>query len=275
MVSKHQDSYLKKYDEKSLDKIQSKVIFSDPAYLFIFKKTEKIIAALYLITNLISDTEPIKLQIRKLSIGLMSDVLSLKKTTVVQSRQTLINLMSSMSETISLLKIASTADHISSMNYSIIQKELVLLMDNLQNIHEEITANGSSVFPQDFFNVATPIGNSINNSGISSQVSSVSSPSNYPLAKLFPTKGHYRTSESVKDKQTQQVQKDNIKDIKNSRHDNIIRLLNDGKTLGIKDFAREIKDCSEKTIQRELISLVATGVLKKTGERRWSLYSLV
>jgi hypothetical protein len=36
-----------------------------------------------------------------------------------------------------------------------------------------------------------------------------------------------------------------------------------------------IKDCSEKTIQRELIVLVSEKVVKKEGERRWSVYSIV
>jgi len=31
---------------------------------------------------------------------------------------------------------------------------------------------------------------------------------------------------------------------------------------------------SEKTIQRELQALVATGAVKKEGERRWTRYSL-
>jgi len=44
--------------------------------------------------------------------------------------------------------------------------------------------------------------------------------------------------------------------------------------LTIKDFTKNIKDCSEKTIQRELLAMVAKGVLKKEGERRWSKYFL-
>jgi DeoR/GlpR family transcriptional regulator of sugar metabolism len=35
-----------------------------------------------------------------------------------------------------------------------------------------------------------------------------------------------------------------------------------------------IKDVSEKTIQRELISLIEAGIILKTGERRWSRYSI-
>ncbi len=42
----------------------------------------------------------------------------------------------------------------------------------------------------------------------------------------------------------------------------------------IKDIAAHIKDCSEKTIQRELNLLISEGTVRKEGERRWSRYSL-
>ena len=40
----------------------------------------------------------------------------------------------------------------------------------------------------------------------------------------------------------------------------------------IKDIIGKIKDISEKTLQRELSALVAKGVLKKIGDKRWSRY---
>ena len=61
---------------------------------------------------------------------------------------------------------------------------------------------------------------------------------------------------------------------KNERQDNILNILKNQSDLTIKDFSKIIKDCSEKTIQRELLELVQKGVIKKEGERRWSRYSL-
>jgi predicted HTH transcriptional regulator len=65
-----------------------------------------------------------------------------------------------------------------------------------------------------------------------------------------------------------------VKD-KSSRQDIILSMLKSGVKLTIKDFAQNIKDCSEKTIQRELLALVSKGMLKKEGERRWSKYFIV
>ena len=40
----------------------------------------------------------------------------------------------------------------------------------------------------------------------------------------------------------------------------------------IKDISSVVKDCSEKTIQRELSVLIEEGLIEKRGERRWSVY---
>jgi len=61
---------------------------------------------------------------------------------------------------------------------------------------------------------------------------------------------------------------------KNSRQSIIIGLLKRKKEIMIKDVSALISDCSEKTIQRELLSMVHSGLLHKIGEKRWSRYSL-
>lgn len=47
-----------------------------------------------------------------------------------------------------------------------------------------------------------------------------------------------------------------------------------GQAVSIRDISRVITDVSEKTIQRELGVLIDRGVIKKEGERRWSVYRL-
>ncbi len=61
---------------------------------------------------------------------------------------------------------------------------------------------------------------------------------------------------------------------KNDRQELIISTIGQKGELSIKDLEGVIKGCSEKTIQRELLSLVEQGVLVKSGERRWSRYAL-
>jgi len=60
-----------------------------------------------------------------------------------------------------------------------------------------------------------------------------------------------------------------------SRRELILDLIRKSGTITVKDASNLIKGYSEKTLQRELVSLVSQGVLKREGERRWSKYSLV
>lgn len=60
-----------------------------------------------------------------------------------------------------------------------------------------------------------------------------------------------------------------------SRKDRIIDILKDKGSATIKDITDVVTDCSEKTVQRELIALIKDGIVHREGERRWSRYSIV
>jgi hypothetical protein len=59
-----------------------------------------------------------------------------------------------------------------------------------------------------------------------------------------------------------------------ARRKKILEVVRSKGQATIHEFVQSIQGCSSKTIQRELTSLVLSGTLKKTGERRWSKYSL-
>ncbi len=60
-----------------------------------------------------------------------------------------------------------------------------------------------------------------------------------------------------------------------ARIDRIKTVLEAKGEATIKDIADIITDCSEKTIQRDLNSLIEAGEVKRYGERRWSRYVVV
>lgn len=59
-----------------------------------------------------------------------------------------------------------------------------------------------------------------------------------------------------------------------SRRDRIKDFLRDSPQATIKDISQVITDCSEKTIQRELIDMIKDNIVVREGERRWSRYEL-
>jgi hypothetical protein len=60
-----------------------------------------------------------------------------------------------------------------------------------------------------------------------------------------------------------------------SRRTRVLNVLRDKGEATIKDIVEVVTDCSEKTIQRELISLIKDNVIVREGERRWSKYRLL
>lgn len=58
----------------------------------------------------------------------------------------------------------------------------------------------------------------------------------------------------------------------NNRKGQVLEMIKEHGSLGIKDITKTITDCSEKTVQRLLNTLIKEGFIRKEGERRWSTY---
>ncbi len=58
------------------------------------------------------------------------------------------------------------------------------------------------------------------------------------------------------------------------REQGIMGILRAGGEFGIRDITANLPEYSEKMIQRDLLALVLSGKVKKTGLKRWSRYSI-
>ena len=223
--------------------------FSGEDYLiYIFKKTEKITSALYLVSGLLKDEEPMKWELRDKGMDLLSSSFTASSSLPGDKNSVIQSLFTAALETISLLNVCHISHLISEMNHKILVREI----DGVVNLlKDRLTASAESagyVLSEQFFK--TP---SLFTSGFD--------------------KGHSSESREPKNKAIGQGQVI-TQQKKSNRQEQIISVLKGQSNLTIKDFSKVIKDCSEKTIQRELIELVDKGVIKKEGERRWSRYSL-
>jgi len=80
-----------------------------------------------------------------------------------------------------------------------------------------------------------------------------------------------KTNQNVSVVKKDNLLRSNFND-KEERSNKIIALIKDKKEISIKDISTTLTDCSEKTIQRELNSLISKGQIKKSGSKRWSRY---
>jgi hypothetical protein len=238
---------------KTQQNINGLAVFKDnPNFYYVLKKTEKLVSAIYLLTEYLSDNEPLKTELKKTGLDLLTLSLSLPNKSFQLSTLKLL----------SLLEILFVGNFISEMNYTILKREFEALLDTVQNSDNEGHKNKGIIFPEHFFEA---------NQVDSMTMSAISKGHNIMSDSMMSFK---KSAETVRSGELKLKDKSNGPSEKVGRQDIIIDLLKKNKELGIKDFARAIKDCSEKTIQRELATLVSKGQIKKEGEKRWSRYSL-
>ena len=228
--------------------------------MYVFKKTEKITSALYLVSGLLKDEEPLKWEIRDKGIDLLSSSFMASSAVPGDKNSVIQSLFTAALETLSLLNVARISHLISDMNHNILVREIdqvvVLLRDRL-------SANAESagyVLSEGFFKTPDLFSSGFKNP----QSISKTNVGDIHGQSVAYKSGHAKVSQGHVDVQVK----------KTSRQEAIVTILKGQSNLTIKDFSKVIKDCSEKTIQRELLELVDKGVIKKEGERRWSRYSL-
>ncbi len=242
--------------------------FSAEDYLiYVFKKTEKITSALYLVSGLLKDDEPLKWELRDRGMDLLSSSFTASSSIPGDKNVVIQSLFSAALETISILNVAKISNLISEMNHQILVREIDQVVTLLRDRLAQNAENAGYILSESFFK--TP---DLFSSGFRSEQEAGSrkigefnkghntSPQIHGVSTVRSNQRHGNSENSqLKKTQRQQV---------------IMELLKGQGGLTIKDFSKVIKDCSEKTIQRELLELVDKGMVKKEGERRWSRYSL-
>ena len=243
-------------EHKNIDPVS---FFSDNAdFVFMHKKTEKLASAIYIVTGLLSDSEPIKWTLRKKASELLSFIGSYTSLFSEGHGQFIQTLKLNTLEVVSFLEVSWRGGLISEMNYSILKQEFSSLLSvvlGFADSHKEFRKEHLS---NDFFDVP--------------RHASGDSKSYHNERPLVVFGNIQKTTDiSIKDR-------DAIRDKgdfkRSNRQNTILNLLKKKESLTIKDISAVVRDCSEKTIQRELISFISAGILKKTGERRWSRYFL-
>lgn len=236
-------------------------------------RAKKLVTALYMVTDCIETHDPLRYTLRSLSIDLLFEMRELGAQSSSEQHFYETEVIHSIDAITEELDIAYTIGFISEMNHSILSREFRVLKDAIlarqasRYIGDVRTLFGTSdhaerlIFPKDLF-TETDVKKDIKDKYPSTPVApTISSPSTF-----------FRSESAThqKIKKGQIVQEDDKKD----RKEKILNIIKDKKQVMIKDIVTSITGCSEKTIQRELSALVAQGVLKKIGEKRWSRYEL-
>lgn len=222
----------------------------------LYTKINKLITALYMVTDIMDREEPLRNKLRTLGVEILSDTF-----TKVQARPGhMSKCLFDIDELLSLLDIASAVNMISEMNCNILKKEF-------SKLKQSITQD-NPVWLEEFFGRENSIGHD-KQTGAKIGVQRGGT-----LMKALSDK-----IPSLSGSKLAHVSKNNFDALKKQRRDLILKTIKDKPNgISIKDIMLALRnlseECGEKTLQRELVSMVNDGVLKKSGEKRWSRYSI-
>lgn len=259
-----------------------------------YTKTNKLISALYMVTDIMDKEEPLRTKLRNLGASIISDIHRSDKGHALYNK-----INNTISEILSFMEIATSVRIVSEMNASILKKEFLELSKSIIDINPPKEENWLEEFikEEDNFDGYSNVLET-KKGGVFSVLKSAEFPKgqvNY--------KGQNGTRIGVQKADTlMKVLSDRIpgisktnnstnlhihrnEDVTKKRREEIVLVIKDrmkmspnfeGATItDIKSNGHEMLSvCSEKTLQRELVAMVFDGVLKKTGEKRWSRYSL-
>ena len=241
---------------------------------FILKKTEKITTAIYMVTDFMMDSEPLRKELRTLGILLVSKTQQLSVRASEPDYSVIEDIKCATKSISSFIHLSVTIGLVSNMNGNILLNELEKNSKELVDLYQDkrvstTTHPGYSniILSKEMFDVPffeTPK-IEIENNGQQNKGQEISN-------NVF-----YKKPEKIEIKEIKKdnSSKSNTLGIKIARRNDVLNIVKVKGQVSIKDIVLMLKDVSEKTVQRELFSLVKEGVLKKEGEKRWSVYKLV
>ncbi len=352
-------------ENKSMSINKEEKVKNTGGLMFILKKSEKLTTALYMVTDIMPEQEPMKWRMREASVDLLSDTTLALDATMGERIAVLGAAIRKIEKVISFLDIAQASRMVSEMNASVLKKEYISLKSVIEGEWEKLFDRSKSIFTDSFFDVPADFESSfpqIEDLATAQAVATEEIPASHtavsdiskdkrqmqaersveaiahtraevrkdisritsvkqevrPTVRLggntphaekhpLPVKVHAdpmtpmsrasamprietRPEEQIRrlpevrrepqmivmpERNTDLLVRRSENEVgKGDRRTIILALIKQKPQLAVKDISKSIPDVSEKTIQRELLAMVAEGILTKRGERRWSTYSL-
>ena len=244
---------------------------------FFVKKTERLTTAIYMITDFIGDKEPMRWKLREESMNLLSLMGNMGASDITTRWNVFYQVLRSMARIESLIEMSQMTKLISEMNASVVLKEYRELKSQLRTSWSTLTESGEAKIPEGFFKI---------DKAPEIEVPAFVSPISKPLPKTDTLAPRANMSDRISMGQKAETKiatpKENVpyhapkilKDNHNDRRKTILDMLKEKREVSVGDIKAGVPGVSDKTIQRELIAMVESGLLIRKGDRRWSTYSL-
>ena len=207
-------------------------------------RASKLASALYLVTSLMPEGDPVRTELRNVGVTLVSDIAKSGRVARGSARDL-------VPAIVSLLELSKNAGLMSAMNADVLSEKFIEFSHGLTADGDGVTGRSalallSDSFPDSVKDTPTSSSVAVHKGQRANLLARHLQASHRPLA---------RSGDGV-------------------RRAKIIDFIKDRKRAGIKEIAHMFPGLSEKTVQRELLQLVRERVIAREGERRWSVYSI-
>jgi len=235
-------------------------------YGYVTDRIQKLTAALYRVTDLLSDKEPIKWTLRDKALNLYDDLVSIKNT---KDKDSLLdNSLKNFAQIIKSLELVSAGVYVSNLNFEILKREYLFLKNFVEGKKTDITYDSKMFLDLASFGKRGQEANAAVDAGRWGLISDVNEKGG--LSRLqqelpeksqnLPTYGEINTREI--DPQ--------------SRKGKVLNFLKNGPAKSVNEIAAIFNgETSDKSIQRDLLDLVKTGKISAIGDKRWRKYQSV
>ena len=245
--------------------IFSNVFEKDIRRIYIYRKSERLAKALQLITPAFGTAPSLRNRLDGIAVGLI-DAAILPPSS---AREALSRELLALS---SILSVARAGSLLSDMNADLITREAHLLLQEIASYEEPRLFLEESPTLAELAKRAPDVRNLLSQD-LSADMTSLShtrqserSVKNRPESKGH-NKGQLSDTSSTSRSSSESGQN-------SSRQEAILAILRSKGSSYIKDISTLIREVSEKTIQRELQTLIIKGVVEREGDRRWTRYSI-
>lgn len=266
MNQKDKNNVQKDITKNTLGKMEDSRVF------FVLKKTEKISSALFMVTDVFNESQSVlKKEIQEGTITLLKDISKIS-TDQISNKEAIDKIIQSFLYIKSLIEVAEKINCISDNNQNILLKEINYCIERVNELKYnplQLILN-NELSSDNFF---------VNNDQEEIIITGKKDAEERTLPYRSSYKGHQkdikRTVNKVSNNNKSKRQTTSRSDDKSIRQDNIKDILRMGGEMNIKDIVSKCEGVSSKTIQRDLIEMIKSGIVKKEGERRWSVYSII
>ncbi|MBI2628126.1 MAG: DeoR family transcriptional regulator [Candidatus Niyogibacteria bacterium] len=284
---------------------------------YIQERTQKITEALYRVTDLFSDKEPIKWLLRKKGIDIFNCLSFLDDNSPDRRLKNIEIVSGSISSILRVLDIASAGAFISAVNFEVLQREYRALVDFINHSKKDILPSPTAFLSDSVLKIVSSENNSkespdkghsngqkgqvgINNffngqalivkdiKKINNNKENSNNSNNLEIKNNVKIKSQIiantNTTDTIKIRQLMNNNKKNVPynddndeiEIKFNRQKKILEFVKNNGWVGAREVSVMFnKNISEKTVQRDLIAMADSGILRKAGDKRWRRYAVV